>query len=199
MDLSITIRFGYAAGLPTYPTQTVAPAAEEPAETEPVAPVDETEQAEAAAPADDDGRHVQGRGRGHRRHGFMQRAAHHLLRDVRHEMRDEVKELREAGDDEKADAVKAAYGEFKDDIRGVFENVGRGPDFDRAAVVAGLGQAMADFTAALRALNGTEEEEAPVEAATVDETVPAVPAPADDGTKTPTPDLPAGTLLDVGA
>ena len=121
------------------------------------------------------------------RHGrrFVQQGAHHLLRDIRHQMKAEVAELRESGDLEKVDAVKSAYQDFRDGIKSAVEAAGRGHDFDRGAVAEGIGTAMASFTAALRELNGPVEEAA------------VIPEPG--GTRLPELDeaLPAGALLDL--
>ena len=127
---------------------------------------------------------------------FVQQGAHHLLRDIRHQMKDEIAELRETDDQEKIDAVKSAYQDFRTEVKTVVESAGRGNGFDRGLVAEGLGNAMAAFTTALRELNGTAEDTAVIPE-------PVIPDPG--GTKLPVvPEaptvaegLPTGALLDM--
>ena len=139
----------------------------------------------------DDAHEAQRSGRRH-----VQRDLKHLVRDIRHQVKDEIKDLRAsgaAGSDEKIEAVRAAYHDFRDQVQAVFHDAGRGRSFDASTVPDGLGQAMAAFTEALRALNGTTSDPAdPV----VDDTDPTV-----DPAKLPAPELamPAGSLLDLTA
>lgn len=119
-----------------------------------------------------------------RRH--VQRDLKHLVRDIRHQVKDEIKDLRASGlegSDEKIGAVRAAYHDFRDQVQAVFHDAGQGRAFDTAAVPDGLGQAMAAFTAALRALNGTADDADPVV----------------DPAKLPAPEvaLPTGSLLNM--
>lgn len=89
--------------------------------------------------------------------------------------------------------MRAAYHDFRDQVQAVFHDAGQGRSFDASTVSGGLGQAMAAFTEALRALNGTTGGPAdPV----VDDT-----APAADPAKLPSLELalPAGSLLALTA
>ncbi|MFO7608871.1 MAG: hypothetical protein R6X35_06700 [Candidatus Krumholzibacteriia bacterium] len=138
----------------------------------------------AAAP---DAGEVRRPGRSH-----LQRDLKHLVRDVRHQVKAELQELRASGEDDgKSTAVRAAFHEFRDQVQAVFHTAGKGGDFDAATVPAGLGEAMAAFTAALRELNGTPAED------------PAVAAPTPEQAPGKLPDamldLPSGSLLDVVA
>ena len=115
----------------------------------------------------------------------IQRDLIHLVREVRHEVKAEIKELRASGegDPEMIAAVRSAYAEFRDQVQAAFKDAGRGGAFDAAAVPEGVRQAMISFTEKLRALNGTPE----------------IPMPAPTPVAGPFPelDVPAGTLLDV--
>jgi transcription elongation GreA/GreB family factor len=113
----------------------------------------------------------------------IQRDLKHLVRDVRHEVKAETKELRSDGDQEKIAAVRAAYADFSDQVQGAFKDAGQGNQFDAAAVPEGLRQAMISFTETLRTLNGTVGS----------------PVKEPGGTPVAAPDLPSGTLLDVTA
>lgn len=126
----------------------------------------------------------------------IQRDLKHLVRDVRHDVKSEVKELRAAGDDaslQKAADVRDAYFSFRDQVQDAFTGAGRGGSFDAAAVPEGLRLALVDFTARLAALNGTATDGAGgadgagKDAATTD------PAPL------PVEDLPAGSLFEIRA
>ncbi len=85
-------------------------------------------------------------------------------------------------------------------MRSAFKDAGRGHDFHGGSIPDGLAQAMASFTAALRAINGTE---APVEtpAARPVADAPAASEPTGDTAKLPTPAVtgPTGNLLDISA
>lgn len=126
----------------------------------------------------------------------IQRDLKHLVRDVRHQVRQELHELRASGADSegKIEAVRAAFHEFRDQVQAAFRGAGRGGAFDASAVPAGLGAAMAAFTAALRELNGTPAEDP--EAGAGD---PAPVAPDPDKLPDAVLDLPNGSLLDVVA
>jgi hypothetical protein len=113
----------------------------------------------------------------------IQRDLKHLVRNVRHEVKAEIKELRSDGDQEKIAAVRTAYADFRDQVQGAFKDAGQGNEFDAAAVPEGLRQAMISFTETLRTLNG------PV----------GGPVKDPDGTPVAVPDLPSGTLLDITA
>lgn len=129
-----------------------------------------------------------------RRH--IQRDLKHLVRDVRHQVRQELHELRASGADSegKIEAVRTAFHEFRDQVQAVFHDAGRGGAFEASAVPAGLGAAMAAFTAALRELNGTPAGEPDAPAG---DPAPVAPEPG----KLPDAvlDLPNGSLLDVVA
>ena len=121
----------------------------------------------------------------------IQRDLKQLVRDVRHEVKAESKELRAAGegDPEKIAAVRAAYADFSDRVQSAFKDAGQGGGFDAAAVPEGLRQAMISFTETLRALNGTGGRPAPI----------PVEDPAKNQTDTPLPalDIPPGMLMDL--
>ena len=94
-----------------------------------------------------------------RRH--LQRELKHLVRDVRHDILGELKELKETGDldPEYAKAVKSLVGDFRDGLQQAYQAAGRGHDFDPAALEGAVGQAMADLTAGLAALRKQREGE----------------------------------------
>ncbi|HOX24480.1 MAG TPA: hypothetical protein PLL30_01825 [Candidatus Krumholzibacteria bacterium] len=110
-----------------------------------------------------------------RRH--VQRGLKHLSRDIRHQVRDEIKELRATGADaqEKIQAVRELNRAFHQELQDLFHAAGSGDTIDAATIAEGLRQAMIDFTAALRELNGSptqdkvEDPETPI----LDETPPA--------------------------
>lgn len=129
---------------------------------------------------------IESSGRAH-----IQRDLKHLVRDVRHDVKSELKELRAAGDEaslQKAADVRDAYFAFRDQVQGAFTGAGRGGSFDAASVPEGLRLAMVDFTARLAALNGTAREDV--------DTVVKDPA-AEDAAPLPVEDLLPGSLFAV--
>ena len=131
---------------------------------------------------------IESKSRSHIQHDLK-----HLVRDVRKEVKAELKELRASGegDPQKIAAVRSAYAEFRAQVQDAFLDAGDGGSFNAAAVPEGLRQAMISFTGKLRALNGMDEVGAP--------------APADEPQKTPDDspsqrlDLAAGMLVDLNA
>ncbi len=109
-------------------------------------------------------RHDQNRAeKDHPGRSHLQQGLKHLLRDVRHDIKDELKELAEAGDldPEYAAAVKDLVHDFSKDLKDVFHQARGHQGYDRDAVVAGIGQAMADLTVGLAALREQRAEPAP--------------------------------------
>jgi len=110
-----------------------------------------------------------------RRH--IQRDLKHLSRIIRHQVKNEIKELRAAGDasQEKIQAVRELNRAFHQDLQDLFHAAGRGSGFDTTTIAEGLRQAMIDFTAALRELNGSavEVEDQQTDSLVVDESLAA--------------------------
>lgn len=123
----------------------------------------------------------------------IQRDLKHLVRDVRQEVKAEVKELRAAGEGSEAKiaSVRSAYFDFRDQVQSAFQDAGRGSSFDAAAVPEALRQAMIAFTETLKGVNGTTDApvETPVETPTTDR----------GATDLPALSLEPGTLFDVTA
>lgn len=143
---------------------------------------DESRRSEGAKAWGDDEQRPRRTGRRQVRRSLM-----HLARDIRHQVRDEIRDLRVSGeaDSEKIAAVRGAYRDFRSSLKDVFHAAGRGRDFDPAGIPDGVAAAMRSFTEALQAINGTVPEEEP--AVTVPETgraEPVTPVP-DTGDTTP--------------
>lgn len=122
----------------------------------------------------------------------IQRDLKHLVRDVRHDVKSELKELRAAGDEaslQKAADVRDAYFSFRDQVQDAFTGAGRGGSFDAASVPEGLRTALLDFTARLAALNGPADDG-------LDGAVGKDPAAVDE-TPVPSAEAPAGTLFEL--
>ncbi|MGD9548275.1 MAG: hypothetical protein AB7V45_12115 [Candidatus Krumholzibacteriia bacterium] len=130
----------------------------------------------------------------------LQQGLKHLLRDVRHDIKDELRDLEEAGnlDPEYAAAVQDLVHDFSKDLKDVFHQARGGQAYDRDAVVAGIGQAMADLTAGLAALReqGTEPVIDPAPAPEVKDPVDLLPE-EDPGVAIDAPE--PGLLLDARA
>lgn len=126
----------------------------------------------------------------------LQQGLKHLLRDVRHDIKDELKDLEEAGnlDPEYAAAVQDLVHDFSKDLKDVFHQARGRQAYDRDAVVAGIGQAMADLTTGLAALREQRAEPAP--APVVKDPVDLLPE-EDPGAEVDAPE--PGLLLDARA
>ena len=84
----------------------------------------------------------------------IQRDLKHMVRDVRHQVQGETRELRAAGGSaEKIAAVRSADRDFRDGMQAAFKDAGQGGSFDATAVPAKVNLAIVIFTEALRVIN----------------------------------------------
>ena len=92
----------------------------------------------------------------------LQRNLKHLVRDVRHEVQAETKELRAAGGSrEQVAAVRSATFDFRDSVQAASREAGRGAAYDASGVAQKLTLAAVAFTDALKVINGTAGGQAP--------------------------------------
>ena len=113
-----------------------------------------------------------------RRH--VQRDLHQLVRVVRAEIRDEVRQAEQAGDLD-AEGV-AAYRDlvhaFRDDLQGVMRSAGEGRGVDPQGLLEGVSGAIATLTDGLRAIRDARDAAAtPVAAEPVPAPVETMPTP----------------------
>lgn len=157
---------------------------------------DKSRDSEGAKAWRDDEANPRRAGRRHVRRSLM-----HLARDIRHQVRDEIRDLRVSGeaDSEKIAAVKEAYRDFRSSLKDVFHDAGRGRDFDPASISDGVAEAMGSFTEALQEINGTAPEEGTpvVPVPEGEEEVPTV--PQDIGTTTRSITIQIGIVIDFAA
>jgi hypothetical protein len=90
-------------------------------------------------------------------------------------------------DGETVAAVRELAKEFRMDLRDAFHVAGHGADFDRSALMEGLGEAITKLTTELRALRGEESD--------AEETPPEEPTPVEPAKPVPDDDVPPGGLL----
>ena len=89
-----------------------------------------------------------------RRH--VQQSLHQLDRLVRHAIKDEIKEAGDM-DRETVTALRDLSKTFRADLQTMFHEAGRGNDFDRSAILSGIGDAVVSLTEGLSALRGADE------------------------------------------
>ena len=129
-------------------------------------------------------REVEGADGGHHGRAHVSQLLRQLSREVRHELKAIIEnnpDLDPAVRDELRDAAKA----FRDDLRTAFHDAGRGHDFDPAALLDGVQQALSTLADRLGALVGGTPQTPPAEPVPVVEPTPVV---------EPEPERPAGEV-----
>ena len=102
----------------------------------------------------------------------VQRGLHHVVREIRHAIKTEVK----AGDLdlETMGSIRVLQQDFRRELHGVFQHAGNQGMLDRSKVLEGMVQALQDLAAGLRDLNlGVTEVR-------LEPTLPVVDGPVDD-------------------
>jgi len=92
----------------------------------------------------------------------VQRNLHHLNREVRHAIKDALKEV-DGMDRETVKAYQELARDFRDSLHATFQAAGEGEAFDHAAILSGVSEAMTGLTESLQAMRGAVDGAEPVE------------------------------------